>query len=59
VFDARTHPLDGEDDEVAGYLRWRQEDAMKNSVGMLASHQFSHRKLLGVSVARRRRMLLQ
>jgi hypothetical protein len=32
---------------------------MKNSVGMLASHQFSHRKLLGVSVARRRRMLLQ
>ncbi|MGY3568110.1 tRNA(His) guanylyltransferase Thg1 family protein [Sinomonas sp. RB5] len=58
VFDARTHPLDGEE-EVDGYLRWRQEDAMKNSVGMLASHHFSHRQLLGVSVARRKRMLLE
>jgi tRNA(His) 5'-end guanylyltransferase len=51
VFDART-PLDGEE-QVAGYLRWRQDDAMKNSVGMLASHHFSHRQLQGVSVERR------
>lgn len=58
VFDGRTHPLDGEE-EVAGYLRWRQEDAMKNSVGMLASHHFSHRQLQGVSVERRKRMLLE
>jgi tRNA(His) 5'-end guanylyltransferase len=58
VFDGRTHPLDGQE-EVAGYLRWRQEDAMKNSVGMLASHHISHRQLQGVSVERRKRMLLE
>jgi tRNA(His) 5'-end guanylyltransferase len=58
VFDGRTHRLDGQD-AVAGYLRWRQEDAMKNSVGMLASHHFSHRQLQGVSVAGRKQMLLE
>ncbi|WP_415854027.1 tRNA(His) guanylyltransferase Thg1 family protein [Sinomonas sp. G460-2] len=56
VFDGRTHHLPGEDG-VADYLRWRQEDAMKNSVGMLASHHFSHRQLQGVSVRDRKAML--
>lgn len=36
-----------------------QEGAMKNSAGMLASHHFSRRQLQGVSVARRKRMLLE
>ncbi|WP_138413970.1 tRNA(His) guanylyltransferase Thg1 family protein [Sinomonas gamaensis] len=58
VFDGRTHHLAGHD-AVAGYLRWRQEDAMKNSVGMLASHHFSHRQLQGVSVSGRKQLLLE
>lgn len=55
-FDGRTHHLDGADG-VLEYLRWRQADAMKNSVGMLASHHFSHRALTGVPVRERKAML--
>lgn len=56
LFDGRTHHLDG----AAGVLecvRWRQADAMKNSVGMLASHHFSHRALTRVPVRERKAML--
>ncbi|WP_050767202.1 tRNA(His) guanylyltransferase Thg1 family protein [Pseudarthrobacter chlorophenolicus] len=55
-FDGRTHHLEGSAG-VLEYLQWRQADAMKNSVGMLASHHFSHRELTGVSVRRRKEML--
>jgi tRNA(His) 5'-end guanylyltransferase len=48
LFDARVHHLDGLDG-VLEYVQWRQTDAMKNSVGMLASHYFSHKKLMGMS----------
>lgn len=57
-FDGRTHHLDGAAG-VLEYLRWRQADAMKNSVGMLASHHFSHRALTGVSVESRKLMLAE
>lgn len=53
AFDGRTHHLDGADG-VLEYLRWRQADAMKNSVGTLASHHFSHRQLTGVPVRERK-----
>lgn len=56
VFDGRTHHLDGAEG-VLDYLRWRQADAMKNSVGMLAAHHFSHRDLTGVPVRDRKAML--
>lgn len=56
LFDGRTHHLDGAGG-VLEYLQWRQADAMKNSVGMLASHHFSHRELTGVSVRERKVML--
>jgi tRNA(His) 5'-end guanylyltransferase len=56
LFDARVHHLDGKDG-VLEYARWRQEDAMKNSVGMLASHHFSHKRLMGVSTDKRVMML--
>lgn len=48
LFDSRVHHLNGLNDVLA-YVKWRQDDAMKNSVGMLASHHFSHKSLLGVS----------
>lgn len=50
LFDARVHHLDAEGDlSVLQYLDWRQTDAIKNSVSMLASHHFSHRELEGLS----------
>ena len=50
LFDARLHHLDADGQAgVFEYLNWRQSDAIKNSVSMLASHHFSHRELDGVS----------
>lgn len=57
VFDGRVHSLDTLDD-VLGYLQWRQADALKNSVGMLASHHFSHKFLDGVGTSKRRDHLI-
>jgi tRNA(His) 5'-end guanylyltransferase len=48
LFDSRVHHLNGTNDVLA-YVQWRQADAIKNSVGMLASHHFSHNSLMGVS----------
>lgn len=56
VFDARVHHLDGENG-VLNYVMWRQSDALKNSVGMLASHHFSHKQLQGVPTDKRMGML--
>lgn len=56
LFDARVHHLDGAMG-VWEYVQWRQSDALKNSVGMLASHHFSHKQLQGVSTQKRIEML--
>lgn len=56
VFDGRTHTLPDAEGALR-YIQWRQADAMKNSVGMLASHYFSHRTLQSVPVWKRREML--
>lgn len=56
VFDARTHVLDGAEG-VFEYLQWRQLDAIKNSVSMLASHHFSHKQLQNVSSRDKKAML--
>ena len=48
LFDARVHHLN-DLETVRAYLDWRQGDAIKNSVSMLASHHFSHKSLDGVS----------
>lgn len=58
LFDARVHHLEGTED-VLEYLQWRQKDAIKNSVGMLASAHFSHKSLMSVSVRDRKEMLLE
>lgn len=58
LFDARVHPLDEEGiGGVYSYLNWRQTDAIRNSIGMLASHHFSHKQLQGVSADNRVRLL--
>lgn len=46
VFDSRAFNLPKE--EVNLYFRWRQEDAMNNSLQMLAQTMYSHKQLLGI-----------
>lgn len=43
---------------AAGCFMWRESDATKNSVSMLARAHFEHRELEGVSAKARREMLL-
>lgn len=43
--------------EVINYFVWRQQDAIRNSVSMLARHHFSPKKLHKVSTAEAKRML--
>ena len=57
LFDARAFSLPTVDD-VLSYLRWRQRDAQRNSLSMIAETRFSHTALRGVSSADRRDMLL-
>lgn len=42
-FDVRVFSLPKE--KVAAYFQWRQEDAVRNSISMLAQAHFSHKKL--------------
>lgn len=46
-FDARAYVLPK--DEVANYFLWRQQDATKNSISMLAQSLFSHSELQGLN----------
>lgn len=56
LFDARVHHL-ADLEAVRAYLEWRQGDAIKNSVSMLASHHFSHKSLDKLSTYGRIRKL--
>lgn len=44
AFDVRVFSLPL-DQQVQSYFQWRQEDAVRNSISMLAQAHFSHRKL--------------
>ncbi len=48
-FDARAFVLP--ESEVANYMHWRQQDAVRNSVQMHARSLFSHKQLHGKNVA--------
>jgi tRNA(His) guanylyltransferase len=48
TFDARVFAI-GQRDEVEKYFIWRQLDASRNSLNMLASNYYSHDELLGKS----------
>lgn len=58
LFDARVFCL-SDPYEVVNYFIWRQRDAMRNSISMLAQHYFSHRELQGVSSNQMQEMLYQ
>lgn len=55
VFDARFFTLPKE--EVCNYFIWRQQDAMRNSVSMLAQSLFPHKQLQGVSSLEAKEMM--
>lgn len=55
-FDARVFTLPSTG-EAANYLVWRQRDAQKNSISMLADEHYSHGELLGKNVEERIKML--
>lgn len=58
LFDARVFTL-SDPVEVANYFVWRQKDAVRNSVSMLAQHYFSHKQLHGVNSDQMQEMLFQ
>lgn len=47
LFDARVFNIPKE--EVANYFVWRQQDATRNSINMLAQYYFSHNELQGLN----------
>lgn len=57
TFDARVWVLPH--DEVTNYFLWRQQDAAKNSVSMLARAYFSHKDLHGLSNSQLQEKLFQ
>lgn len=57
LFDARCFVLPG--NEVTNYFIWRQQDAMRNSVSMLAQSIFSHKTLQGKNMAQMQIMCLE
>ena len=56
LFDSRVFNLPME--EVANYFIWRQKDALRNSVNMLAQFHFSHKELQGLKVPEVKEKLL-
>lgn len=57
TFDSRVFVLPH--DEVCNYLLWRQNDASKNSVSMVAQSQFSHNSLQGLNGKEMQKKLLE
>lgn len=55
-FDARVFTLPSRD-EVTNYFLWRQRDAVRNSISMLAQSKFSPRELHGVNSDQAQEML--
>lgn len=55
LFDSRVFNIPKE--EVANYFYWRQKDASKNSISMLAETKFSHKQLHKKSTSDRQNML--
>ncbi len=56
AFDCRTFTIPKE--EVANYFVWRQQDATRNSIQMLAQMHFSHKRLQGKNQSALQDMLM-
>lgn len=57
-FDARVFVIPSRS-EVENYFIWRQQDASRNSLNMLASFHYSHQELLGATASERHELLHQ
>ena len=57
VFDSRVFDFGNSVDAVVEHVNSRFASVEKNSVGMFASHHFTHKQLMGVSTGRRKGML--
>lgn len=57
-FDARVFTIP-DPTEVANYFIWRQKDATRNSINMVAQSKFSHKQLQGASCEQMQEMLWQ
>jgi tRNA(His) guanylyltransferase len=57
TFDSRAYCVPRED--VTNYFVWRQRDAEKNSISMLAQYHFSHKQLHGKSGSDKQDMLMR
>lgn len=57
IFDARVFVLP--ESEVCNYFIWRQQDAERNSLNLLAQSHYSHKQLLGKKSADLHEMLYQ
>lgn len=56
-FDSRVFVLP--EDEVVNYFIWRQQDASRNSVSMLANSMFSHKELMHKSNSEKQDMMME
>lgn len=57
LFDARAFVIPEED--VNNYFLWRQRDAIKNSISMLAQHHFSQKELNGLNSSQLKAKLIE
>jgi len=55
IFDARCFNVP--EAEIENYFWWRQRDAIRNSIGMLARSKFSHKQLVGKNTDQMQEML--
>ena len=58
VFDARCFSVSSQD-EAINYLRWRQQDAVKNSISMVAQSLYSHKELHKKNGSEKQEMIFQ
>lgn len=58
LFDARVWTM-SDPNEVGNYFIWRQRDAVKNSISMLAESHFSHRRLDRLNAGQRQDLLFK
>ena len=57
-FDCRVFQVPSKD-EAVNCLIWRESDAVRNSISMLAQHHFSHKQLHGKSTSEMQNMLME
>lgn len=57
LFDARAYVLPKE--EVCNYFLWRQQDATKNSVSMVAQSLFPHKRLQGLNGLKMKELMIK